>query len=1051
MPFPGTVSIPIQFTGGLNSKIAEFTLDQPNLTKAVNVRYNQFGQLDKRAGFGTLSTDINGGGNISKGYQLTTYNEELLLLDGTNLYSYQDEEEVWINRGTAFATTNDQVRILNTKIATQKNPDATSSNNISIYAWEDDRTKPTNTNGVRYSVINNDTQTLIVSDKLVFIGATHPKTITDGTNFYILYNASQFSILYNTIPVNRPNTITAQYTSICSDGQPTIPNTQYIPYDAVIYNGNILVAYASTTGVNLGGTIISPNTDVQTIGMCVDSNNNIWIAFSDTTNTYITCWTALANIFVAVLLPVVLTRFSTLPAVNLALIEDNNAGSCNITAEVAGANGNYINNFIVSPTIGEITFIGQIRSVGLASKPFRNGDNIFINTIYSSNLQSTYFTQCLTQGTGFESGTTNVQGNINSTIATSFAIVAKHSPQNGGTYRTNGILSQADSIGDNEYLFAGQRKGPFTSFQNAETVNLGVAGYTIQFNSTDSFNNVSSNNNLHLVGGVKKIYDGISCVEDNFHVFPENSDGYGCSITLTSGGNLTYNPLTVPNQYQYVVVYEWTDNYGQVQRSGVSVANTIVTTATGQGTILTGPTLRLTEKISPRSPVCISIYRTQDTLPIFYKITNDNNPLVNDTTVDTWTFTDIQSDMQIGANENLYTGSQLSNTAPPACSLISLYQQRLFINSTEDKNVLWYSQNKFEQDQYNTLPLDWNTSFVEGVDSRAGNGITAIGLIDNNLAIFKETSIFILQGDGPNALLTNGQFNDAQLIVSDTGCINQNSLCFITQTPKLPGGLLFKSPKGIYLFGRDQSLYYIGAPVEKYNYLTITSANLLSKTNEVVFTSLEGICLVYNYFFDAWTTWENLPAIEATVWKDQLCILAPNGSVMVQDITGTVWSDTFVNKLVSPVQLTLTFPWIKFAGQGNLQGRAAVYNCVILGTLQGNHILQSTVAWDYNPSILQTSFVNSTVAGNRWGSLPIWGNNGMWGNNQFSNYQFQLNFRYPRGSTGGGVESLQITLSDINPDATQGFSLNGLVFEVMGIAGNFIVPTGHLVGASGAS
>lgn len=1060
MAFQGTIQIPIAFSGGLNSKTAEFTLDQPNLQVAKNIVYNQIGQADKRTGFTAISNNIQGGGNISNGYTLTTFNDELILLDGTSMYSWQPEEKVWINRGAVLSTVNDQVRILNTKVATQSNPDCTSTNNLSMYLWEDNRTFPVQQNGIRYSIINNITGTSVVSDQFLYFAGTRPKVITDGINFYAFYNASTDTILYNTIPVSRPSLVSSQFNVVTRNGKSQTA-TAAIPYDACIFNGAPLVVYAGsggiTTNISVSG-ILSSNTSVNTIACCIDSFNHLWVAWSDNSNTYASVWSWNGSAWIPIVAQTSINQFVNIVSVNIGIIEHTDKGAANITCEVAQTgNNNYINNYVITSN-GVSTFIGQQRSVGLASKPFKYNNNVFINTVWQSSFQATYFTQCLTQGAQFVTGTSQIQAANNSALATAFTIVSKHAPQNGGNYRTNSILSQADPLTTDSFVFAGQRKGPFTSYQNAQTVNLGCAGYSVAFNSDNAFNNVSANNNLHVVGGVKKIYDGISCVEDNFHVYPEDGYGNGCEITnsiqeppsadfpdgytsIVSGlsGALSYNALN-PTLYQWCVVYEWTDNFGQVQRSNSSGVISAYTSAVGQAVNLVGPTLRLTEKVASRSSVIISIYRTQANLPIFYKITDDNNPLVNDTTVDTWTFNDPFSDVDIAANENLYTGSQLGNISPPACSLISLYQQRLMINSTEDQGVIWFSQNKFEQDQYNTLALDWNTSFVEGVDSRFGNDITAIGLLDNSLAIFKETSIFILQGDGPNAFDTSGQFNDASLLVSDTGCNNQNSLVFITQTPSLPGGLLFKSAKGIYLLGRDESIYYIGAPVEAYNNLTITSANLLSQTNQVVFTTLEGTCLVYNYYFNAWTTWEGLPAVSACVWENQLCILTNEGAVMIQDITGTIFKDTYANGVVEPVALTVTTPWLKINGQQ--QGYMSVFNCLLLGTLQGPHTLQVQTAYDYNPSITSAVFINSNVATNRWGSNPVWGSLGQWGNGgAFSNYQFQINFNNPR------CQAIQLTISDVNnPTYSQALSLNGLVLECLQLPGGMRLPVSNLTG-----
>lgn len=1039
MPFPQTTVVPIRFEGGLNSKIASFKLDQPFLETCENGTYNLDGQIDKRPGFGLLSSNVQGGGNISAGAALAAFNGELLLLDGSRIYSYQSSNETWINKGAVFSTTNSQVRVLNTKSATQSNPDVTTTDGISVYVWEDNRSFPTGFNGVRYSVYNNVTGTIVLSDQQLYPLGSRPKVISDGTTFHVFYVASDQNILGATIPVAAPSTVSSNLVNLVSDGQSSA-GAQAIPYDVCISNGAPLLVYASQTGIKLGGVQIVTDTDVRALALCLDSIGNAWVAWSTGVDTHIWAgsYVPAFNVWLPLFATHVLNSLQPQVSTTLAMIADLESGNVNLTSEqVPGhtssqVSDHFCDNFTIAPS-GAVTFVGQMRGVGLASKPYRYGNNLFVTTIAPSNLQSTYFTRCLTQGLSYVPGTANIQAANNTALATNFALVSSHAPQNGGTYRSNSMLSQADPVSSGVYLFAGQRKGAFSTWENATRVNLGCAGYATAFGGHNAFNNVQSNNNLHIAGGVKKIYDGVSCVEDNFLLFPENDLGNSCKVTLGTSppGNLSWNG-TNPSVYEWCVVYEWTDNFGQVQRSAPGIAIQATTGSAGQSAILVGPMLRVTEKVQARSSVVVSIYRTQANLPIFYKVTNDAAPVANDPNVDTWTFADTLGDVDIGANENLYTGSQLANIAPPPCSLISLYQQRLMLNSTEDTDVLWYSQNKFEQTQYSTIALDFNSSFVEGVDSRGGNEITAIGLLDSNLAIFKESSVFLLQGDGPNALDTSGQFNNAFLLVSDTGCVNQKSLVFVTQTQDSPGGLLFQSPKGIYLLGRDQSLRYIGAPVERYNYLTITSANLLAKTNEIVFTTAEGTALVYNYFFNAWSTWATLPAVDACVWHGKLCLLTDRGAVMVQDDTGTVFSDTHED-VTYPVSLTIRTPFIKLSG---MQGYQSIFGCYLLGTLQDAHVLQVSVAYDYNESVKGNALINSTIAGaGRWGGLPVWGSQGSWGNGTlFSNYQWQINVNNPR------CQSIQLTFQDVQPTPSKGFSLNGIALEVLALPGPARLP-----------
>lgn len=1026
MAFPGTVVIPIEFSGGLNSKVAEFSLQPPNVATADNAIYNKLGQIDTRTGLTAASQNILGGGTIVSGQAVTTFNNELLQLDGSTLYSYDGYNNIWINKGNLFSTINNQIRVTNTKIATQSDPDVDVLNQLQAFLYTDNRPSGSGA-GIRYTLFDNTTNSQIVSDSLIYANGYNSKVIgvPSLNQFNIYYQASDNTIFLNTISATLPNVV-SPFTQIITNGD-LVPGTSYMAYDVVLtpFSGPLLpaVLYSAVDGlrVYVGGTSIllvpkplsGPN-QIQAISSCI-SKDNWWIVYS-----YHGGGTYVFNFDTTLI-----TQIDSFSAIHIGAIEDIVSDNLNITYEIDPGNGDphYLKNAVLGLN-NYVAFNAGQQGAGLVSKPFKVNNQIFINTVVQKNLQATYFTQCVTSG---------------------FTAVAKHSPQNAGNYRAAPTLSQCDPDTNGVYTFAGQRKGAFTSFQNAQTVNLGVAGYTTQFNSLNAFNNVSANNNLHIVGGVKKIYDGISCVEDNFHFFPENVDGYGCTVTLINGGNLTYNPLTQPNSYQYLVVYEWTDNYGQVQRSGPSVPITVITTTTGQGAQLVIPCLNITDKINPRSPVSIAVYRTQDSLPIFYKITNDNDPLVNDVGANFVTYTDLQSDNDIAANENLYTASQLANTAPPACSLISLYQNRIFINSTEDPGVLWFSQNKFEQDQYNTLPLDWNTSFVEGVNSQLGNSITAIGLLDKSLAIFKKDSIFLLQGDGPNALDSNGQFNDASLLVADTGCEVPNSLVFITQTPNSPGGLMFKSPKGIYLLGRDQSIYYIGQQVEQYNNLTITSANLLARKNMVVFTTLEGTALVYNYYFNTWTTWSNLPAISATVWQDQLVILTPTGTVMIQDITDTIYVDTFADNVIQPVLRTVTTPWIYMTA---LQGYMCTYNCMVLGELLGPHVLEVKISYDRNPSIVDTVLINSNSAANRWGGLPIWGSPGPWGNTSFANYQFQVNFSNFKCQAVQLTFTTQVLEIDGVPQYNAAFTLNGLQLEALALPGPARLPAGNMMGAN---
>src|SRR5256885_15532762 len=141
------------------------------------------------------------------------------------------------------------------------------------------------------------------------------------------------------------------------------------------------------------------------------------------------------------------------------------------------------------------------------------------------------------------------------------------------------------------------------------------------------------------------MYDGISPVEHGFHLFPEPVT----VATSTTGG------LIPAGTFQYVVVYSWTDNQGQIHRSAPSIPVSQVTTGATSSNTLTIPTLRLTAKQGTRAPVVLEVYRTQSNTGTFYLVSSITAPTLNDPTVDTVSFVDTLADTAIQGNALLYT------------------------------------------------------------------------------------------------------------------------------------------------------------------------------------------------------------------------------------------------------------------------------------------------------------------------------------------------------------------------------------------------------------
>jgi hypothetical protein len=175
-------------------------------------------------------------------------------------------------------------------------------------------------------------------------------------------------------------------------------------------------------------------------------------------------------------------------------------------------------------------------------------------------------------------------------------------------------------------------------------------------------------------------------------------------------------------------------------------------------------------------------------------------------------------------------------------------------------------------------------------------------------------------------------FDRPVLIASDVGSTNPNSIVLYSQ------GVLFQSLKGIYQIDRGLQVSYIGAPVEDYKGLTITSASLIDNKNEVRFTSVgtNPSTLVFNYFFNQWMSHSGLPANAGGVVGGVHTLCLTDGHV-VQETEG--YSDSGVL-----IPSTLETGWLATA----IQGYQRVYRFLFVGDIKSATGISVNLSYDYN-------------------------------------------------------------------------------------------------------
>lgn len=250
------------------------------------------------------------------------------------------------------------------------------------------------------------------------------------------------------------------------------------------------------------------------------------------------------------------------------------------------------------------------------------------------------------------------------------------------------------------------------------------------------------------------------------------------------------------------------------------------------------------------------------------------------------------------------------------------------------------------------------TVFIAPNEDASGSSgdITAAAPMDDKIIIFKNNSIFYINGTGPDNLGTTqqgcplGSYSQPTFITSVAGCINQKSIV-LTQD-----GLMFQSNKGIWLVNRQLQTTYIGAPVEAYNSSTVTSASVIPETNYVLFTLNTGEMLMYDYYYEQWGIFVGVPGTSSCVYNGLHTVLDKYGEIL-QETPGKYLDRS------NPVVMQFTTSWINLA---SLQGYERIYEFYILAKYITPHTLNVQVAYNYNPStyhrtpILPDNFSPST-------------------------------------------------------------------------------------------
>lgn len=982
----------VTLTGGVDTKTNIRLVEPPEVTTLQNAILGD-GTPSKRNGYQALSNRIIGSTSsalLPRLTALSTFNSELLGFGSGNVYSYSSGSQGWISKGPAISVTLGNSNVVRNNFV-QTIPDMAEISGTSLFAWEDSR------GGVRGTLYDETSGTPILSDISITTTGAQPQCVAFAGLLYVFYTDGNAIKARSISPANPTSFVSESTisTGYSSPGQYAVINggqNMILAFNAG--SGQSTVAYVNTTltliqQATLTDGIIGGASIVQT----PDYQNLVFVATAGVTGSVNLFILNPANLsIISGALPVDTTAAISGTIRNLTGLNLYNAsspGGVQYYYEVLPTSSQHQNAYIKTTNVNFSGSAGSnnifFRSVGLAGKVFTTAAPLtsftqwYLPVAHDSALQATYFLA-------------RNDGNI----------AAKYQGGQGGglTAKPGMLASVVNTMNPDKFKTALLTKGSLQSVGGNVFTTTGVTRELFDFSNASSYRTAQIGTNLIINGGIISNYDGVSVTEHGFHLYPEFLTG-----TIQTGSGLQSG-----STYSWVATYEWQDNTGLVHQSVPSPALTVTTFATASSQMLLNvDTLRLTSKTTPRANVSVVFWRTQPNGNVYFRVSNPTGSTQNSLSVDSASFTDTVPDTVLVGNAELYTnGGVLPYYSPPAATLLTVWDGRIWLGGMEDPLALWYS-NAFVPG----LPVTFNPGFTIEMDA-TGGPVTALRILDDSLVIYKANRYYLLSGFGPNSIGQNNQFDGPTWITSETGCTNPNSVV------DAPAATYFFSPTGIRrLSSRGLLIDYIGAPVENViNDQTITAATLIQNATQIRFLCSDGDAAVYDYFYNRWTTFANHTGFDAVIWNGLYVYASTTGQILVE--TPGQYLD--VNR---QIPMVIETGWYNF---GKLQGLEKVSDMAIGGTYFAPHKLKIDIAYD-NGAYVNTIYAPvSALNDNTYGTDNPYGVPGINYGGNAPSYQFRIGL--PRWQFSTIRFRFTDVATSITPGSKQGYGLQVLSFRV---------------------
>ncbi len=402
-------------------------------------------------------------------------------------------------------------------------------------------------------------------------------------------------------------------------------------------------------------------------------------------------------------------------------------------------------------------------------------------------------------------------------------------------------LPRVDTGVEGEHLFVLPHRVDLADTSQAD-LNRGITQVVYEPEAKHA-QSVASFNGVQVTGGPQVWeFDGSRIAELGFHLFPEGVEVQ----SATGGGSLT------PGTYFYRFYYEFTNRLGQRYQSAGPVFEATVDIGDDQLDI-TFPALTMTQKFAD---VRLVGYRTPEGGgDVYYRAFEINDGALIGTISDTMGDAELET-RELDYQNSTDGAAEVPNFSPPSMRGIVAGPDRLWGINNENRKQLVHSKlvNSANSGGINHFP-EFMVELPEDIVSIQHHA--------GRVYAFAEKSVYAFMGQGPSNVSVagdfGGEFGAPDSLTRSTGCSNPRS---IVDTPL---GWMTASNRGLYLVGRDGSERFLGADVKLYDEQDFTAAVCLEDVHQVRWLSSSGRCLVYDWEFNQWATFDGITGGAACV------------------------------------------------------------------------------------------------------------------------------------------------------------------------------------------